>query len=79
MTYFLYILGLLFWGLAACYLIIISKKDEDELPFPKEVILRVVMILTMIGTIFLTVSKTFMNIQNELDKTYLETNKIFLK
>ena len=79
MTYFLYIIGLLFWGLAACYLIVISKRDEDELPFPKEAILRVVMILITIGVILLTVSKTFMNIQNELDKTYLEVNRTFLK
>lgn len=79
MTYFLYIVGLLFWGLAACYLIVISKRDEDELPFPKEVILRAVMILTTIGVIFLMVSKTFMNIQNELDKTYLKANRTFLK
>lgn len=79
MTYFLYIVGLLFWGLAACYLIVISKRNEDELPFPKEVILRAVMILIMIGAILLTVSKTFMNIQNELNKIYLETNRTFLK
>ena len=65
--------------LALCYLMLISKKDEEELPLPKDAILQAIMMLTIIGTIFLTVSRTFMNVQNNLDNNQAELNRTFIK
>lgn len=58
---------------------LISKKDEEELPLPKDAILQAIMMLTIIGSIFLTVSRTFMNVQSNLDNNQAELNRTFIK
>lgn len=79
MIYIIYNLGIFIWGLALVYLIIINRSDEEELPFPKEAILKIISILLVIGTIFFTVSKAFINMKAETNKNRIELNRTFIK
>lgn len=71
MIYFLYWVGVFILTLALCFLIKISNVDEDELPFPKEAIIRALTFLTIIGSIFLLVSQASMRCK----EIYEEQNK----
>ena len=71
MLWFLYWIGIFILTLALCFLIKISNIEEDELPLPKEAILRALTLLTIIGSIFLLVSQTFMRCK----EIYEEQNK----
>lgn len=79
MIYIIYNLGIFIWGLALVYLIIINRSDEEELPFPKEAILKIISILLVIGAIFFTVSKAFINMKAETNKNRIELNRTFIK
>lgn len=71
MLWLLYWIGIFILTLALCFLIKISNVDEDELPLPKEAIIRALTFLTIIGSIFLIVSQTFMRCK----EIYEEQNK----
>lgn len=73
MLWFLYWIGIFILTLALCFLIKISNIEEDELPLPKEVIIRALTILTVIGSIFLLVSQSFIRCK----EIYEEQNKTF--
>lgn len=73
MLWFLYWIGIFILTLALCFLIKISNIEEDELPLPKEAILRVLTFLTVIGSIFLLVSQSFIRCK----EIYEEQNKTF--
>lgn len=76
MLWLLYWIGIFILTLALCFLIKISNVDEDELPLPKEAIIRALIFLTMIGSMFLLVSQTFMRCK----EIYEEQNKpVFFK
>jgi hypothetical protein len=73
MLWFLYWIGIFILTLALCFLIKISNIEEDELPLPKEAILRALTFLTVIGSIFLLVSQSFIRCK----EIYEEQNKTF--
>ena len=76
MLWLLYWIGIFILTLALCFLIKISNVDEDELPLPKEAIIRALTFLTMIGSIFLLVSQASMRCK----EIYEEQNKpVFFK
>ena len=76
MLWLLYWIGIFILTLALCFLIKISNVDEDELPLPKEAIIRALTFLTTIGSIFLLVSQTFIRCK----EIYEEQNKpVFFK
>ena len=76
MLWLLYWIGIFILTLSLCFLIKISNIDEDELPLPKEAIIRALTFLTMIGSMFLLVSQACMRCK----EIYEEQNKpVFFK
>jgi hypothetical protein len=74
MIYFLYWVGIFIFAFALCTLIKVQQYDEDELPFTKEQLHRVIQILLIIGSIFLVSSLPFINYKKfeELNRTSIQ-------
>lgn len=79
MSYILYILGVIVWSLSLCYLILVTKTDEENLPLPKDAIMQIIVTLIMVGAIFLGVSNMFKGIQGKINENQIKTNRTFLK
>ena len=67
MLYFLYWLGILVLLFGVISFIKVSKMEDDELPAPKEQLNTVIIIITVIGSLLITVSLPFINYENKVE------------
>lgn len=67
MLYFLYWLGILVLLFGTISFIKVSKIEDDELPAPKEQLNAVIIIITVIGSLLITVSLPFINYKNKVE------------